>query len=217
MYARRRTHRTKTKIISGVWILLPFVTKAFLETGELTMEKDSKMSSFCGFWGQACLVKVKQLEGDQLFLRLGTLQVWLPSTPGAVSSNKKLTFTLHTVFQPASHREIGELRELAVLWVPLVVHPSVLLPCPLPLPAPCFFQLPLYAFSSQFNWWAWSGDTLPFEAAVGHLCEWLTSGKRGTDACCSLTRMGNCFLERYLRESFSCLVLGRQESKGNDP
>lgn len=84
-------------------------------TGELTKEKVSKMSSFCGFSGQACLVKVKQLEEDQLLLRLGALQVWLPSTPGAVSSNKKLMFILYTVFQPASHREIGEFRELAVL------------------------------------------------------------------------------------------------------
>lgn len=217
MYARRRTHRTKTEIISWVWILLPFVTKAFLVTGELTKEKVSKMSSFCGFWGQACLVKVKQLEEDQLLLRLGALQVWLPSTPGAVSSNKKLTFILYTVFQPASHREIGEFRELAVLWVPLVVHPSVLSPCPVPLPAHGFFQLPLYTFPSQFTWWTWSGDTLPFEAAVGHLCEWLTSGKRGIDVSCSLTRVGNCLLERHCRESFSCLVLGRQESKGNDP
>lgn len=44
------------------------------------------------------MAKVKQLEGDQLLLRLGTLKVWPPSTPGAVSLNNKLKFT--------SHREI---------------------------------------------------------------------------------------------------------------
>lgn len=135
MYARRRTHRTKTEIISWVWTLLPSVTKAFLVTAEPTKEKDSKMASFCGFWGQACLVIVKQLEGDQLLLRLGILQVWLPSTPG-VSLNNKLTFNLYTVFQSASHREIWELRELAVLYVLFDVHPSVLSPCPPPSPCP---------------------------------------------------------------------------------
>lgn len=167
MYARRRTHRTKTKIISWVWILLPFVTKAFLVTGELTKEKVSMMSSFCGFWGQACLVKVKQLEEDQLLLRLGALQVWLPSTPGAVCSNKKLTFILYTVFQPASHREIGELRVSSPVSTacclsicPLALSPSP--PCPLLLPTTFIhISIPVYLVAMVWGYSSLWGCSWP--------------------------------------------------------